>query len=144
MYIISFLIVELLEITLKSFLSNLERPCETPAATMAPEWIIGPSWNKTCAQELVTSQRETCVYDVMTWKRFPLKCPFVWGIPGSPVDSPRKGTVNHRALIFLLLIVWTSCRTNSRIGGVLRRSDAHLTSLEWYIDKPSKHNQFRI
>ena len=32
--------------TLKSLLRTLDLPWETPAATIAPEWIIGPSWNR--------------------------------------------------------------------------------------------------
>lgn len=31
-------------LTLKSRLSDVDLPCEIPAAITEPEWIIGPSW----------------------------------------------------------------------------------------------------
>ena len=31
-------------LTLKSLLRTLDLPWDTPAATIAPEWIMGPSW----------------------------------------------------------------------------------------------------
>ena len=32
-------------LTFKSSLKVVDLPCEIPAATIDPEWIIGPSWN---------------------------------------------------------------------------------------------------
>ena len=39
-----------LPLTLRSIPKLVERPWETPAATTAPEWIIGPSWKENTVQ----------------------------------------------------------------------------------------------
>ena len=61
--------------------------------------------------------------DVMTWKHFPNHWNFVRGL--YLVESPHK----YGALVFSLLLVWTSCWTNSQIVGDLRHLDAQETSI---------------
>lgn len=47
------------EFTLKSIGKVIQRPCETPAATTAPECTIGPSYTKTSFKKLSVLQFST-------------------------------------------------------------------------------------
>ena len=62
---------------------------------------------------------------VMTWKLFSALVSLYEGKHRSPVLSPHIGPV----VMFSLLLVWSSCWTNSRVSNDQRRNDAHWTSL---------------
>ena len=62
--------------------------------------------------------------DVIKWKHFPRKWPFVRGIHRSPVNSPHKGQWRG-ALMFPLICVWITYWENSREADDLRRWCAH-------------------
>ena len=57
-------------------------------------------------------------------KHFPRYWPFVWGIHGSPVNSPHKGQWRG-ALMFSLISAWINGWVNNREAGDLRRHHAH-------------------
>ena len=54
--------------------------------------------------------------DVIKWKYFPRRWPFVWGINRSPVNSPRKGQW-RRALMFSFICAWINGWVNNREAG---------------------------
>ena len=58
--------------------------------------------------------------NVIKWKHFPRYYPFVWGIHGSPVNSPHKGQWRG-ALMVSLVCTWTNAWVNNRDAGDLRR-----------------------
>ena len=58
--------------------------------------------------------------DAIKWKHFPRNWPFVWGIHGSPVNSPHKRQWRE-ALMFSLICTWTSGWVNNGKAGDLRR-----------------------
>ena len=60
--------------------------------------------------------------DVIKWKHFPRKWPFVRGIHRWPVNSPHKGQWRG-ALIFSLICAWINDCVNQ--SGDLRRHRAH-------------------
>ena len=62
--------------------------------------------------------------DVIKWKHFPRKWPFVWGIHRSPVNSPHKGQWRGD-LMFPLICVLINGWENNREAGDLRRCRAH-------------------
>ena len=62
--------------------------------------------------------------DVIKWKHFPRKWPFVRGIHRSPVNPPRKGQWRG-ALMFSLICVWINGWVNKGEAGDLRRYRAH-------------------
>ena len=62
--------------------------------------------------------------DVIKWKHFPRKWPFVRGIHRSPVNSPHKGQWRG-ALMFSLICAWINDWVNNREAGDLRRYRAH-------------------
>ena len=63
--------------------------------------------------------------DVIKWKHFPRKWPFVRGIHRSLVNSPHKGQWRG-ALMFSLICVWINGWVNNREAGDLRRYRAPL------------------
>ena len=58
--------------------------------------------------------------DVIKWKHFPRKWPFVRGIHRSPVNSPHKGQW-HGTLMFSLICAWINGWVNNGEAGDLRR-----------------------
>ena len=62
--------------------------------------------------------------DVIKWKRFPRRWPFVRGIHRSPVNSPHKGQWRG-ALRFSSICAWINNWVNNREAGDLRRHRAH-------------------
>ena len=65
-----------------------------------------------------------CHDDVIKWKYFPRKCPFVRGIHRSPVNSSHKGQWRG-ALMFSLICVWINDWVNNREAGDSGRYRAH-------------------
>ena len=59
--------------------------------------------------------------DVIKWKHFPPKWPFVRGIHRSPVNSPHKGQWRG-AFMFSLICAWINDWVNNREAGDLRRN----------------------
>ena len=62
--------------------------------------------------------------DVIKWKHFPHKWPFVRGIHWSPVNSPHKGRWRG-ALMFSLICAWINGWVNNREAGDLKRHRTH-------------------
>ena len=62
--------------------------------------------------------------DVIKWKHFPRRWPFVRGIHRSPVNSPHKGQWRG-ALRFSSICAWINNWVNNREAGDLRRHRAH-------------------
>ena len=62
--------------------------------------------------------------DIIKWKHFPSKWPFVRGIHRSPVNSPHKG-LWRGALMFSLVCAWINGWINNREAGDLRRHYSH-------------------
>ena len=54
--------------------------------------------------------------DVIKWKHFPCCWPFVWGIPGWPVNSLHKGQW-HAALMFSSICAWINGWVNHHEAG---------------------------
>ena len=71
-----------------------------------------------------TTDYQLCHDDVMKWKHFPRKWPFVRGIHRSPVNSPHKGQWGG-ALMFSLICAWINDSVNNREAGDLKRYRAH-------------------
>ena len=67
--------------------------------------------------------------DIMTWKHFLHYQSFVREIHQSLEDYPHTKGQWYGTLMFYLLLVWTSCYTNSWVGADLRSHDAHVTPL---------------
>ena len=74
--------------------------------------------------------------DVIKWKHFPRKWPFVWGIHRSPVNSPYKGQWRG-ALMFSLICVWTNGWVSNRDACDLRRYRAHYDVTVMYLSHQS-------
>ena len=62
--------------------------------------------------------------DVIKWKHFPRKWPFVREIHRSPVNFPHKGQWRG-ALMFSLIYAWINDWVNNREAGDLRRQHGH-------------------
>ena len=70
----------------------------------SPQWAPG-----CCSQEMTFLIHD----DVIKWRRFPRRWPFVRGIHRSPVNSPHKGQWRG-ALMFSLICTWTNSWVNNR------------------------------
>ena len=83
-----------------------------------------------------------CFHEVVIkWKHFPRYWPFARGIHQWPMNSLHKGLVTRKMFPFddvivemrnydvYILLVWTSCLTNSRRVGNFWRHVSHRTSL---------------
>ena len=62
--------------------------------------------------------------DVIKWKYFPRRWPFVREIPRSPVNSSHQGQWRG-ALVFSVIRAWINGWVNNREAGDLRRHRAH-------------------
>ena len=71
--------------------------------------------------------------DVIKWKHFPRKWPFVRGIHRSPVNSPHKGQWRG-ALMFTLICARINGWVNNRQAGDLSRHRAHydVIVMQWH------------
>ena len=100
------------------------------------------SWNITCpaSEELINTNLRLWTQnvpqnvndnmllkghdDVIKWKHFPRKWPFVRGIHRSPVNSPHRGQWRG-ALLFPLICAWINDWVNNGEAGDLRRHRVH-------------------
>ena len=83
------------------------------------EWLhCLPQWH--WGNRMITSILLGLYDGVIKWKHFSRYWPFVWGIHGSPLNSPYKGQWRG-ALMFSLICAWINAWINNREAGDLRR-----------------------
>ena len=93
------------------------------ARNCRPFWMI---WNN--QRKRNQRYKKNVYHDITKQKRYQYYWSFVRGIQRSSVDSPHKRPVIRT--YDLLVLAWTSCWTNSRVTGYLRRYGAHVTPLQ--------------
>ena len=86
----------------------------------------------TTPKQTGTGPHNSCRHDdVIKWKHFPRKWPFVRGIHWSPVNSPHKGQWRG-VLMFSLIYAWIKDWVNNREAGDLRHHRGHYDVIVMY------------